>query len=412
MADLASRGPLVLVSALAIAAFLPLRAEEVSTPKLSASSSAPDHPPAAAMDGKRDTFWQSEGSGEQQLTIDLGATRKVGGLAVAWEPELGASTFIVEVSDDGKEWRIVRRIYGASGVKSWLRLPAAGTRFLRLRFMEGDGPAFGIREVDVLPAAVAGSADALTSAMASDARRGLFPRALRGESEASAPAVVGGDRAAGFLTADGAVEPSGGGFSVEPFIRVAGRLLTWADVKSGISPGEGAASAPAVMWTSRDVGLDVAAHRDGAGADERFVVRYRLRNRTAARLVATLVLAIRPLRVQPAPDSAGAPSRIAPIRTLAWDGRRVLVNGNRSVFPRPAPASFSATSLAGGDVTSYLEAGRVPPDGSAEDAAGFASGALAYPLALDAGASSEVSLEIPILPAKPSPSPFTYRPER
>ncbi|MFI5180176.1 MAG: discoidin domain-containing protein [Thermoanaerobaculia bacterium] len=409
MADLVRRVSLFLVSALAIAAVCPLRAEEGHTRKLSASSSAPGHPPALAMDGRRDTSWQSEAAGEQHLTIDFESARKLGGLAIAWEPELGAGHFIVEVSDDGQEWRTIRRVYGASGEKSWIRFPAAETRFLRLRLMEGDGLAFGIREIDVLPAAVATSADALVVEMAADARRGLFPRPFRGEPETSAPAAVGGDRVAALLSADGALEPTGSAFSVEPFGRVAGRILTWADVKTGTPPGEGASPATSVRWTSREVELDVTASRDGAGGSERVVVRYRLRNRTAVRLVSTLVLAIRPLLLRPEPDSAGVPSRVAPIRTISWDGRRILVNGDRFIFPLTAPASFSATTFAGGDVTSFLEAGKVPPERIAEDPAGFASGVLAYPRALEAGASAEVTLEIPVVPGGSAPPSFAYR---
>ena len=388
---------LLVVLALAAAPFL--RANEAGAPKLAASSSAPGHPPAAAMDGKRDSFWESEASGEQQLTIDFGAPRKVGGLAVTWEPEFGASHFIVDASDDGKTWRTLRRIYGASGETSWVRLPAGEPRALRLRLMEGDGPAFGIREIALLPEAVATSPDAFASALASAARRGLFPRALRGEPEAAAPVSSGEGRNGALLSADGAVEPSGGGFSVEPFVRVAGRLLTWADVKAERAVAEG--GAPSVTWTSREVGLEVALPREGSGEGGGTVIRYRLRNRTSGRLVATLVLAIRPFRIRGEPDAAGRSTRVAPIRSLTWDGRRVVVNGDRFVSATPAPASFRATSLAGGDVTSFLEAGKVPPDGEAEDTAGFASGALAFPLALEAGGSAEVTLRFPSSPAKP-----------
>ncbi|HQR45741.1 MAG TPA: hypothetical protein PK598_06965, partial [Thermoanaerobaculia bacterium] len=281
------------------------------------------------------------------------------------------------------------RIYGAGGEASWVRLPAGELRFLRLRLMEGDGPAFGIREITLLPEAVATSADALASAMASDARRGLFPRALRGETEPGAPLAAGGDRDGPVLSPDGAVEPAGGGFSVEPFVRVAGRLLTWADVKTQSASPEG--GAPSVRWTSREVELEVALVTEEAGT----AVRYRLRNRTSARLVTTLVLAVRPLRVRPAPDAAGGVTRVAPIRSLAWGDRRVVVNEGRYLVATPAPPSFHPASLVGGDVTSYLEAGKVPPERAVEDATGFASGALAFPMALEAGASADVLLRAP-----------------
>ncbi len=398
MADAAGRTLLIVALILGIAATGPLCADEEGAPKLSASSSAKGHPPEAAMDGRRETSWQSEGSGEQELRIDLGAARKVGGLAVTWEPELGAALVIVETSDDAATWRTLRRLYGVSGEKSWIRLPGTSGRFLRLRLMEGDGPAYGIREVDLLPAEIAGSAEALYGVMASDARRGLFPRGIRGEAVSWMPVGAGGDRDVAFLSSDGALEPGSGLFLLEPFVRVAGRLLTWADVTSETSREGDAPPIPTVRWTSREAGLDVMALHEGAPGASRILVRYRLRNRTARKLVATLVLTVRPLLARPKANPAGATWRVASIRTLAWDGRQVLVNGQRALIPLRSPASFNAAAFAAGDVTTYLDAGRVPPEHGVEDPSGLASGALAFPLSLEAGAGADVVVEIPSAP--------------
>lgn len=408
MADAAGRVLLVVAWTLLIAVTGPLPAGAEDEPKLSASSSASGHPPGAAMDGRRETSWQSEGSGEQELRIDLGAARKVGGLAVTWEPELGAGLVIVEASDDAATWRTLRRLYGVSGEKSWIRLPGTGGRYLRLRLMEGDGPAYGIREVDLLPAEIAGSAEALYGVMASDARRGLFPRGVRGEAVSWMPAGAGRDRDVAFLSSDGAFEPGSGLFLLEPFVRVAGRLLTWADVTSETSREGDANPIPTVRWTSREVGLDVTALREGAPGASRILVRYRLRNRTKGKMVATLVLTVRPLLARPGADTAGAAWRVASIRTLGWDGRQVLVNGQRVLVPLRSPASFNAAAFAAGDVTTYLDAGRVPPEHRVEDQSGLASGALAFPLSLEAGAGADMVVEVPLAPgvaAIGAPSP-------
>ncbi len=369
-----------------------------SEPVLSASSSAPDHPPASAMDGRQETSWQSGASGEQHLTADFGSPREIGGVAVAWEPDLAASTFTVEASDDGRTWRTLRRVYGAGGEKSWIRLPATTTRSLRIRCLEGDGPAFGIREVEILPAAIAASPEALVRQMAAATRRGLFPRAFDGEPVASAVAGAGAGRDTALLTQDGTLEPGGGGFSVEPFIRVAGRLLTWADVKAEASPGKEIRTVPAVTWTWTELALDVTALVDVGHAPPRILARYRLRNLATGRLVATLVLAVRPLLVTPREGAGGPMGTVSTVKTLAWDGRRLLVNGDWPLVPLRTPASFNATCFAGGDVTAYLEAGRVPPAHEVEDPAGFATGVLTYPVALDAGGSAAVVLALPAVP--------------
>lgn len=398
MADFSGRFLLLVALSLGVALPGPNRAVAEEAPKPGASSSATGHPPGAAMDGHRETSWQSEGSGEQEFRIDLGAGRKIGGLAVTWEPGLGAGFLVVEASDDGAEWRTLRRLYGIAGERSWIRLPGTGGRYLRLRLMEGDGPAYGIREVDLLPAEVAGSAEALYGVMANDARRGLFPRGVRGEPSSWVQAGTGGERDVAFLSSDGALQPGNGLFLLEPFVRVGGRLLTWADVKAETSREGETSPVPKVTWTSREVGLDVTAVCEGAPGASRILVRYRLRNRTAGKLVATLVLAVRPLLARPVTDAAGAAWRVASIRTLGWDGRQLLVNGAPALVPQRPPASFNAAAFAAGDVTTYLEAGRVPPEHDAEDPSGLASGLLAYPLTLEAGAGAEVVVEIPSHP--------------
>lgn len=380
----------------------PVIAKAPGESKLTASSSAPDHPPAAAMDGRRETSWQSGASGQQELSVDFGAPREIGGIAVAWETEMAARDFIVDVSDDGKAWRTLRRVYGAAGEKSWLRLPETEARFLKLKLTDGDGPAFGIREIDVLPVAVAESPSALLAAMAGEARRGLFPRAFRGEQGYWTVVGVDGDRDNALLSEDGALEPGSGSFSVEPFVRVGGRLLTWADVKADAALEEGDLPIPTVRWTARDVSLEVTALGDGAPGASRILARYRLRNLTKGKLVATLALAIRPLLVNPPTQFLGAPSGAATIRTLEWDGGQVIVNGERTVVPLRRPASFSAAVSVAGDVTSYLEAGRVPPEGGAEDPFGLASGALAFPLALEAGRPADVVLDFPLFRGVPA----------
>ena len=350
------------------------------------------------MDGRRDTSWQSEGAGEQEFRIDLGAGRKVGGLAVTWEPDLGAGLIIVEASDDGMEWRTLRRLYGVTGEKSWVRLPVTGGRFLRLRLMDGVGPAYGIREVDLLPVEIAGSVEALYRVIAENARRGLFPRGVLGEPVSWMTVGAGKDREVAFLSSDGALEPRNVPFLLEPFVRVAGRLLTWADVKAETSREGDVAATPAVSWTAREVGLDVTALCDEAPGASRLLVRFRLRNRTGGPLVATLVLALRPLLVGPKADAREMAWRVASIRTLEWDGRHVLVNGQRALVPRRPPASFNAAAFTAGDITTYLDAGRVPPEHSVEDPSGLASGVLAFPLSLEAGGEAEVMVEIPPVP--------------
>jgi hypothetical protein len=56
-----------------------------STPLARASSSRPQHPPAAAIDGREDTSWLSDGAAPSQwLELDFQEAREFGGLVIRW----------------------------------------------------------------------------------------------------------------------------------------------------------------------------------------------------------------------------------------------------------------------------------------------------------------------------------------
>ncbi len=74
--------------------------------------------------------WQSARGGEQSLTLDLGLEREFGGVVLHWHGDAFASKYEVALSDDAKDWRIVRRGDGrqrrrrsalSAGIRSTLR---------------------------------------------------------------------------------------------------------------------------------------------------------------------------------------------------------------------------------------------------------------------------------------------------
>ncbi len=81
----------------------------------------------------------------------------------------------------------------------------------------------------VLPYEFSTSALRMFEALAQNAPRGCYPRYLYGEQ--TYWAVVGcGDGKGGrqaLLNEDGMLEADRGGFSIEPFLHLDGRLLTW-----------------------------------------------------------------------------------------------------------------------------------------------------------------------------------------
>lgn len=190
-------------------------------------------------------------------------------------------------------------------------------------------------------------------------------------------------------------------FSVEPFLWIDGRLAGWADTSPRQSLLDGDLPIPSVEWTIGDLALTITAFADGEPGASSLVARYRVRNTGSAPRRVTLFLALRPFQVNPPWQFLNVPGGVAAVRSVAWDGRRVRVNGDRLVIPGRAPAAFGAATFDGGGIMATLPAGRVPAAHAVTDPHGFASAALAYPLDLSPGASSEIDLEIPFAAGTP-----------
>ncbi len=370
----------------------------------SASSFEPGHPPSAAVDGAPETAWRSGGPAPATLTLDFGALRDAGGLAVTWEPGFEAASFTVRVSADGTRWREERRVAGARGPAAFVRFASDEVRYARLELGACAGAACGVRDARLLPAEAARPAGFFRE-VAHGARRGLWPRAFAGEQVYWSIAGSDGGPDTALLSEDGALEPGTGSFSVEPFLLASGRLVTWADVESEPSLLDGFLPVPCVTWRAPGLTLEMTVFGDGEPERRRILARYRVTNVSTAPASPTLVLALRPLLVNPPEQFLGAPAGAVTLPRLTWDGVRASA-GARPVVPLRAASAFGATPFDAGEISSWLARGTLPPAASVEDPAGFASGALEFSLApLAPGAAADVVLEIPFPGGAPAAPP-------
>src|SRR5207237_7122651 len=84
--------------------------------------------------------------------------------------------------------------------------------------------------------------------MARESLRGRYPRGLIGEL--AYWTIFGVDRDEGakpLLSEDGAIETPAG-FTLEPFVRIDGRLMTWADVSTTQSLEQNSLPLPSTTW--------------------------------------------------------------------------------------------------------------------------------------------------------------------
>jgi hypothetical protein len=365
-------------------------------PAVTASSALGGHAATAAIDGDTTTSWQAAAA-TASLKIDFLRPREYGGLTVAWEPGRRARRYDIDVSDDGRTWRTVDHVTDGSGDHDLLYLPDTESRYLRLKLGSAEGAGgFGLREVTVQPLEWSASRNAFFEAVARDALRGTYPRYLVGERANWTVVGVDGAHEKALLNEDGAVDVGAGQFSVEPFLRLGGKLLTWNDVRHSASLDEERLPIPSVTWHGLGATLTVTAFAVGSPSTSSAVVRYRVVNTSTHALRGTLYAAIRSFQVNPPWQFLGTPGGAMRIDSLRWNGTRLIVNGDRSVVPLASPAAFGATAFHSGDIAKDLGLGKLPRRSFATDAFGAASGAFEWLLNILPGDSATIAIELPL----------------
>jgi len=146
--------------------------------------------------------------------------------------------------------------------------------------------------------------------VARDAKRGEYPRYLIGEQPYWT--VIGADGAENeaLIGEDGNVEPFKSGDSIEPFLHVNGKRLTWADVTITQSLAEGDLPIPTVTWKVRDVSMTMTA---AVSSSSMLQLRYRVRGPRSVDV--ELELQVRPFQVNPSTqflNTEGGVARVHP----------------------------------------------------------------------------------------------------
>ncbi len=233
--------------------------------------------------------------------------------------------------------------------------------------------------------------------LARHARRGLYPRGFSGQQPYwTLVGVDGGGGSSALLSEDGAVEPRKGGFSVEPFLIIDGRLLTRADAESSQGLKEGYLPMPSVTWKTPGWSLHINTFASGTSAKSLLHVSYTVKNDGDTSGSLTLALAVRPFQVDPPAQFLNSPGGFSPIQTIGWNGKAVVVNGMPRLFPLEAPQKFSAAGSPSGDIVARLDAGRVPKAESASSKSCCASGAMLFRLSVAPHGRKTIHLLAPL----------------
>lgn len=346
-------------------------------------------------DGKADTFWVSGGVKQQTVSLDLGKVRELGGAVVQWLPGLEASRYVVQGSRDGREWQRLREVKEGTGGTDWLALPETEARYLRFDLMDGPNWRYGIRDISLKPLSFAATPNDFMRSIAADLPRGSLPRGFSGEQPYWTLLGLDGGREQALMGEDGAVEAVKSGFSIEPFVLLDGKRISWADVKTSQSLFDGYLPMPSVQWQHDRFRLQISSFVQGSTEQAQLVTRYRIQNPDKMTHEYKLALAVRPFQVNPPSQFLNTVGGVSRIEQVAVQGRQVQVNGKPRVFLLSEPDAVFATSFEGKLAVTHLADTQLPQQREARDEEGLASAAMIYTLKVGPGGTGEVVLVQP-----------------
>jgi len=362
-------------------------------PSVAASSVVPGFEACAALGG---SGWKPRPDDRRPwIAIDSHEPREFGGLIIDWLDGAPASGFRLRTSISGLRWKTVYEAKSARGKRSYVYLPGARSRFLRLEF---DEPSAGAT-LSLQSFEFSRSIDAFWQRIAQSEMRGWHPRWLHREQSLWTPIGTSHGEYCMLINEDGMVEVALGSFSIEPMLWVDGRLYTWADVEARQELLADWVPAPAVVWETADWRLRIRAEATSSGL---LRVRYRFENLSDRAISGRLFVLARPFQVTPPWQKFRALGGVSEIRDLAWREGALWVNETIRLIPRPVPAEFAASRFDEGLMIAQLQGGALPraaPPGAAlpiatavHDPFGYASGVLGFALALQSQQSFEATI--------------------
>ncbi len=345
------------------------------------------------------------------LTLDLRNEREFGGLALTWRragDTAGAlpARAVVEFSDEppgsGSAWRTAAEITGPLLDKSFVALPDSSARALRVRTLDPAGhPGAAPVGAEVRGLEFAATPNAFAKAEAAEYREGVFPKAILGKVQSNWTVLgVSGDEPEILFNEEGQIETRKGGPSLEPFVRLGGKLLTWADGTNTPRLEDGYLPVGIVerKYEAAPLTLEVKALVSGVPGGAAAWARYRLTNTGSETISPTLIVALRPFQVLPPWQQLNMTGGVAELGSIRHDSSTVTADG--AVFKLlPAPAAFAAATAAQGDIGALLDAGREPLADEVKCPVSGASGAGLWTLTLEPGQSRDVAVAWPLGPS-------------
>lgn len=343
------------------------------------------------------TSWKSKSKLEKlSLTIDLQSVNEIGGLVIHWNEKDFATNYDVSISNDRVNWEKVSSYSKNNLSLKFIYLENTDTRYIRLNLNKSSrGKGYSLKEIEIKDYKFSKSLNDFFTNVASYYKEGSFPKYFYNKQSYWSIIGVSEDEKEALINEQGMIEVDKQSFSLEPFIQLENKLITWNDVKTTQSLEKTYLPIPSVKWEHPQAALDITAFAFGEQTKSNLLVRYRLFNNTKKIQSGKLIIAIRPYQVNPKWQFLNNEGGIAKIKEINFDGNKVLVNNDKKIIPFTKPHQFGAAKFSDGEIIDYLFSNSVPTSNAVADDFGFASGCMIYYFELKPAETNDFIFIIP-----------------
>ncbi len=369
-------------------------------PVVTTSSGEQNHSPDFMVDPSEETYWQSKGKEEQYVIIDFKARREFGGLQINWLKESYAKSFDVLLSDDGKKWEKVYSVLSNQGDVSFIRLPEAEAKYLRINLGKSNsGKGFAIRNIKFLDVKNSLTLNDFLIYAAKNSPPGNYPRYFSEQASYWTVTGVNNDVKEALINEEGMVEVDKAQFSLEPMIKMGDSLYNWSNVKPVQTMGASENPRefnfiPSVTWLCNDLKFVTGVTASGEANKNSLVdVSYSFENLSNKPIDFDFFLLVRPFQVNPYYQFLNLTGGAGKINSIKQEGGIVYVDDK--IILTPKKYSFSAGRFDDGNMVDLLRKDIFPESKSAIDPNGLANGVMKYSLHLKPGEKTGFYVLVP-----------------
>ncbi len=308
--------------------------------------------------------WKPQGE-QPELVLDLGKTREFGGAVGVFAKDKRPKNVQLDVSSDGMNWETGGTCAIAPSGHFYLPIRDAEGSYVRLRI--GSAPdGAELENIELAPLAFGATMNGTFERIAADQPRGSYPQYFGPEQQYWTVVGVADDKNEALLSADGTIEVDKEWFSLEPLLqRENGELLTWANAEISQELADGYLPIPSVTRKYQGLTLRIDAFAFGEAGASALGARYTLRNTGNERQRGRMLLAVRPLQVNPPWQDLKTSGGYAKVDWV-WPARgqldvvQNLPDKTKSVQVLGAGVTMHASPFELGDAALRVAAGELP----------------------------------------------------